>query len=351
MKNNGLVRFFVVLTLFFSVHSIALPQISLYQGLVTAEGQNKTEDKLREAALQQVLIKVSGNADIVKLAGSKSLAKKIPDMLAQFGYQNINNERFYSSLFEKQQINDALIAMQQPIWGGMRPSPLIWLVNENRQLTSENMVDSSEDDAISEGLNKSQIERGITGKFPLIDLDDLLIVSVSDVSGRFYQAVADASKRYDADYFVLANLNNTGAEQWQLKWQLVQFNAQSKKNQVLIKQTGNGGKTEVMFAMMSDIADYYAKQFAVLESNGPRSVQLLNINNINSLSKLMEIKNVLNNLNSVDSFEVVSLDDKKLEVLVTLKGSLASLRNALNAQPKLQRDLITTAPFYYNWQP
>ncbi len=349
MKSNRLVRFFAVISLFFSVHSIALPQISPYKGVVVA--QNSTEEALREAALEQVLVKVSGNADIVKLDGSKALAQKIPDMLAQFGYQDINDKRFYFALFEKQAINSALIAMQQPIWGETRPSPLIWLVNEDRQLTSENMIDSSQDGAISWGLNKSQIERGITGKFPLIDLDDLIAVSVSDVSGRFYQTVADASKRYDAEYFVLANLTSINTQQWQLKWELVQYNAQSKKNQVLIKQTSNGDKAGVMSEMLDDIADYYVKQFAILENNGVRSVQLLNINNINSLNKLMDVNNILNNLNSVDSFEVVSLNDKKLEVLVTLKGSLASLENALNAQPKLQRDLMTTAPFYYNWQP
>ena len=349
MKSNRLVRFFAVISLFFSVHSVALPQISPYQGLVPAENSN--EDKLREAALEQVLIKVSGNVDIVKLDGSKTLAKNIPDMLAQFGYQDINDKRFYFALFEKQAINSALNAMQQPIWGETRPSPLIWLVNEDRQLTSENMIDSSQDGAISWGLNKSQIERGITGKFPLVDLDDLLTVSVSDVSGRFYQTVADASKRYDAEYFVLANLTSINAQQWQLKWELVQYNAQSKKNQVLIKQTSNGDKAGVMSTMLGEIADYYAKQFAILENNGARSAQLLNINNINSLAKLMSINDILNNLNSVESFEVVSLDDKKLEVLVTLKGSLASLENALNAQPKLQKDLISTAPFYYNWQP
>ena len=349
MKSNRLVRFFAVVSLFFSVHSVALPQISPYQGLVPAEDSN--EDKLREAALEQVLIKVSGNVDIVKLDGSKTLAKSIPDMLAQFGYQDINDKRFYFALFEKQAINSALNAMQQPIWGETRPSPLIWLVNEDRQLTSENMIDSSQDGAISWGLNKSQIERGITGKFPLVDLDDLLTVSVSDVSGRFYQTVADASKRYDAEYFVLANLTSINSQQWQLKWELVQYNAQSKKNKVLIKQTSNGDKAGVMFTMLGEIADYYAKQFAILENNGARSAQLLNINNINSLEKLMSINDILNNLNSVDSFEVVSLDDKKLEVLVTLKGSLASLENALNAQPKLQKDLISTAPFYYNWQP
>ncbi|WP_298940232.1 DUF2066 domain-containing protein [uncultured Psychromonas sp.] len=349
MKSHHLVRFFAVISLFFSLHSIALPQISPYQGLVPAEDSNET--KLREAALEQVLIKVSGNVDIVNLDGSKTLAKSIPDMLAQFGYQDIDDKRFYSALFEKGAINNALIAMQQPIWGETRPSPLIWLVNEDRQLASENMIDSSQDGAISWGLNKSQIERGITGKFPLVDLDDLLTVSVADVSGRFYQTVAEASKRYDAEYFVLANLTSINAQQWQLKWELVKYNAQSKKNQVLIKQISNGDKAGVMSTMLGEIADYYAKQFAILENNGKRSAQLLHINNINSLEKLMSINDILNNLNSVESFEVVSLDDKRLEVLVTLKGSLASLENALNAQPKLQKDLISTAPFYYNWQP
>ena len=349
MKSNRLVRFFAVISLFFSIHSIALPQISPYQGLVPVE--DRSEDALREQALQQVLVKVSGNIDIVKLDGSKALTQNIPEMLAQFGYQDIDDKRFYFALFEKGAINNALIAMQQPIWGETRPSPLIWLVNEDRQLTSENMIDSSQDSDISWGLTKSQIERGITGKFPLVDLDDLLAVSASDVSGRFYQTVAHASKRYDAEYFVVANLTNINAQQWQLKWELVQYNAQSKKNQVLIKHINSGDKAGVMSAMLGDIADYYAKQFAILENNGARSTQLLNINNISSLSRLMNITDILNNLNSVDSFEIVSLDDKKLVLLVTLKGSLASLKNALNAQPKLQKDLITTDPFYYIWQP
>lgn len=347
MKNNVLITFLLVVSVLFSAHSIALPQISAYQGLVVAEGNS--EEQLREQALQQVLVKVSGNKSVTDLDGTKLLAKDISSILSQFGYQNIEGERYYSALFDKQRINQALISMQQPIWGETRPNPLIWLVNENRQLTSDNMVNSHQDNSLTIGLEQAQLDRGITASFPLIDLDDSLAVSVSDVSGRFYQTVAEASTRYDAEYFVLANLNRAGG-QWQLKWELVKYNAQNKQSQVVIKQTSKGEKSDVTGEMMGDIADYYAQQFAILENNGARSTQAVNINNVDSLAELMALSNILNNLNAVESFEIVSLSDTKAELLVTLRGSVTSLENALNAQPKLQRDLMTSAPFYYIWR-
>ncbi|MDN2662446.1 DUF2066 domain-containing protein [Psychromonas sp. 14N.309.X.WAT.B.A12] len=347
MKNNVLIAFMLVVSVLFSAHSVALPQISAYQGLVLAEGNN--EAQLREQALQQVLVKVSGNKSVIKLDETQLLAKDIPSILAKYGYQNIEGDRYYSALFDKQRINQALIEMQQPIWDETRPNPLIWLVNENRQLTSDNMVNSHQDNSLSIGLDSAQLERGISANFPLVDLEDSLIVSVSDVSGRFYQTVAEASTRYDAEFFVLANLNRAAGE-WQLKWELVKYNAQNKQSQVVIKQTNRGEKSNVMANMMGDIADYYAKQFAIVENNGERTTQLVNISNLTSLTSLMALDNILNNLNAVDSFEILSLSATKVQVLVTLKGSAASLENALNAQPKLQQDLISNAPFYYNWR-
>ena len=347
MKNNVLIAFMLVVSVLFSGHSVALPQISAYQGLVVAESAN--EAQLREQALQQVLVKVSGNKSVIKLDETQLLAKDIPSILANYGYQTIEGERYYSALFDKQKINQALIEMQQPIWGETRPNPLIWLVNENRQLTSDNMVNSHQDNSLSIGLNTAQLARGISASFPLIDLDDSIAVSVSDVTGRFYQTVAEASIRYDAEYFVLANLNRTGGE-WQLKWELVQYNPQNKQSQAVIKQTNNGEKSAVVAKMMGDIADYYANQFAIVENQGTRTTQVININNVSSLASLLALDTILNNLNAVDSFEILSLSNTKAQVLVTLKGSATSLKNALNAQPKLQQDLMTNAPFYYNWR-
>ena len=349
MKMNVLVRFLAVISLLFSVHSIALSEISPYQGVVSAEGI--TEEQLREQALEQVLIKVSGNVNIIELDDSKALAKDIFSLLAQFGYQNINNKRFYFTLFDKRKIDNALTAMQQPIWGQDRPKTLIWLVNENRELISENMINSREDDLMTRGLKSAQLARGITVEFPLIDLDDALAVSAADINGRFYQTVADAASRYDAEYFVVANLIKIRGEQWQLKWELVKNMTQSNDSQVLIKQSSSGDKADVMNAMINQIADYYAKQFAILENKGLKSTQKLTVNNIRSLTHLIRLNKMLEGLNAVDTFEIVNITEQQVVVSVTLKGGLVSFKNALNAHSQLKIDLTTASPFHYNWQP
>lgn len=331
------------------MQSIAMPDMNPYKGYVLEEGSD--ESQLRKLALKQVLIKVSGNSNITELDESKALAKQIPSMLAQYGYQNIGNARFYYALFDKRKINRALINMQQPVWGETRPSPLIWLVNEQRKITSENMVNSSQDTALSWGFKKSELKRGIKAQFPLIDLDDSLAISVSDINGRFYQTAAKASKRYGAEYFVLANVNKKANGKWQLKWELIQHQAHSKKNQVLIKQTNSGSKSFVMAIMLNDIADYYAQQFAIVENNGEKLTQVITVNNIDSLASLTAFNQVLNNLNAVNSFKILKMHEQQVEVMLTLKGGLVSLENALNAQAHLRRDTAAASNFYYNWQP
>ena len=351
MKINVLVRFFIVLNILFSMQSIASPKVNPYKGVVLAEELTESESQLQKNALKQVLIKVSGNVDIVNLDEAKLLENTIPSMLAQFGYQNIDNARFYYALFDKRKINQALTDMQQPVWGDTRPIPLVWLVNEQREIVSEQMLNSSSDVAISWGFKKSELKRGVNAQFPMLDLDDSLIISASDVSGRFYQTVYDASIRYGAEYFVVANLMPTQEGKWQLKWELVHHNSQSKQNEVVVKKTNSGSKSYVMAIMMNEIADYYAQQFAILENNGKKLTQVLTVSGVKTLMHFTRLNNMLSSLNAIDSLETLTIREQQVEVLVTLKGGLMSLENALSVQPSLQRDLSTGLPYQYNWQP
>jgi len=348
MKMNVLIRFLVVMGMLFSMQSIALAEINPYRGLVIAEDNN--EEVLREEALKQVLIKVSGNVDIIALEESKKLTTNIRSMLSQFGYQNIGNTRFYYALFDKSKINAALSQMQQPIWGETRPSPLIWLVNENRKITSEDMINSYQDNELSWGLKKVELNRGIIAKFPLLDLDEALTIRSSDITGRFHQIVASASKRYGAEYVVLANLFKTRDNKWQLRWELVQYDVDNNKIQLLNRRIMSDTKSAVVSKMLNDIADYYAQKFSIFENNGKKLTQVININRIHSLSDLTLLNQVLENLNAVDSFKVIEINEQQVKVLVTLKGGLISLENALNAQPQIQRDKSPGLYFHYNWQ-
>jgi uncharacterized protein len=347
MKINGLMRILVLLTWCVSMQSMALPEVNPYQGLVLAEGSS--EDQLKQAAFDQVLIKVSGNQNINDVSGRQALDKNMPNMLSQFGYKNVDNMRFYYALFDKQKVNKSLLSIKQPVWGEIRPTTLIWLVNQDRKFISESAINSSEDTSMAWGLKKAELLRGINMQFPLIDLDDAIALSATDVSGRFYQQVADASTRYNAEYFVLATIKPSGDE-WQLRWELVAA-GKNNNNEVLVKKVSKGDKTTVMSAMVNGIADYYAKQFASLQSTGAESTQLVTIKHVQSLDDMMNLQNVLRDLNAVDNVEVMNINGAEVQLLLTLKGSLSSLENALNAQPTLQKDLVTATPFHYNWQP
>jgi hypothetical protein len=348
MKMNVLVRFLAAMSVLYSIHSMALPEMNPYRGLVLAE--QKSEASLREEALTQVLIKVSGNVDIMTLDESKNLMGNIRSMLSQFGYQNIAGDRFYYALFDESKINTALNNMQQPIWGETRPSPLIWLVNEKRQIVSENMIADRQDKDVSWGLKKAELKRGIEAKFPILDLDESLVIRSSDITGRFHQIVADASTRYGAEYVVLANLYKLRSGQWSLRWELVQYDPDSYRKQLINKRITGDEKAEVMAKMLNDIADYYAQKFAIFENNGEKLTQVLTFNDINSLAGLTQLNKVLAGLNAVERFKVMEINEHQVNVLVTLKGGLMSLENALNAQPELEADSTAGSYFQYNWQ-
>ena len=190
-----------------------------YQGNVMVESFDEKE--LKERALKQVLVKVSGNTDIASLDETKLLLKKTQQLLSQYGYRKIQGTQYFSAVFDKRKISQALKDMQQPVWGDTRPTTLIWLINNNK-LVSEQLIQQSNDASLSWSLQQTEQRRGIEVQFPLMDLDDNLALSVSDVRGRFDEQVALASARYGREHFVMAELKQLNSEKWRLSWQLLQ---------------------------------------------------------------------------------------------------------------------------------
>ena len=173
-------NFFILFFSFISFTSCVLANQfeNLYQGNIIVDNQN--DQQLKELALQQVLIKVSGNAQINALDESKALLKKTQSLLSQFGYRNFADKRYFVAVFDQSKINQALRDMQQPIWGETRPQTLIWLLvdgDNGRNLISDNMINSDQDELLSAALTTAQQQRGISLRFPLMDLDDNLAVS------------------------------------------------------------------------------------------------------------------------------------------------------------------------------
>lgn len=344
-------RSLFILLLSFSPLLIAGPFDNPYQGYVVVVKQS--EDELKEQALKQVLVKVSGNAQLANSAESNLLLKQMHSLLSQYGYQTYQNTPYFMAVFDSHKINRALQAMQQPIWGDTRPTTLVWLIQESaadRQLLSDNMVSLSGDSTFSSALQSEQRNRGVALQFPLMDLEDNLALSLTDVSGRFYDAIATASQRYSANHFVVANLKQGGGQNWSLVWELVKFDPITKQNAVLLSEKANGGKNALVSTMVNNIADYYAGQYAVIDNSGEQFSQTIYVDGINSLAQLTQLNNILSNLRAISSFAVISVEGSQVMLNIKINGGITSFKNGLFAQQNLQADTSQSDQFHFIWR-
>lgn len=351
MKFIFTVRNLFILLCVFASQVFATPFDNPYQGNIAV--QNQSENDLKTLALEQVLIKVSGNANIVELPERQGILKNKNHSLSQFGYKTINNHRYFSAVFDKYKINNALKEMQQPIWGDTRPTTLVWLVKNDgarRKFVSEDTLSSEIDSGLTETFNELQNKRGINLQFPLMDLDDTLALSVSDIAGRFYEPIATASKRYGLDYYLIGYLRKKGSDSWSLSWTLVQPNAAGIKNKILASGTMRDKKTTVIANMVSSVADYYASQYAILENQNEKFSKTIYVDGIDSLAKLNELDNVLSNLFSITSFNVSAVKGSLVTINIKVNGGLNSFKNGLFAQENLHRDSSQNESFYFHWR-
>ena len=340
MTLTSINRILFIILFAFSAIVNAQQLASPYQGSVIV-GES-SEAQLKEQALKQVLVKVSGNTEIINNNETKQLLKKSQQMISQYGYRSIDGDEYFSVVFDRNKINQALKEMQQPVWGDTRPTTLIWLINNN-QLVSDNQIKAQSEEMLSDAVKQSELARGIRVQFPLMDLEDNLALSVSDVKGRFYDQVSSASSRYDRSHFVAAELQNIGNERWKLNWQLLQTNGNLKQSRNLLSEEYLGSQSVVMEKMVNAIADYYAGLYAVIDNDGEKFKQLLHINGISSLTELSKLNNVLKNLQVISSYHVVAAQGQQLSVEVKINGSVSSFENTLSAHPRLQLDASSSS--------
>jgi hypothetical protein len=351
MKFISILRTAFIVVFLYSSLAFAGQFDNPYQGSVIAA--EHTEDTLKELALKQVLVKVSGNKNIAQLPDSQLLVAKLEQFISQYGYEVYRCTRYFMAVFDKNEIDQALKSIQQPIWGTTRPVTLIWMVSDSatsRQFISDDFLSQSDYSDIDWAMLNEQHNRGINFQFPLIDLDDSLAISISDVTGRFYDQIATASNRYGVGYFVSANLSQQGDNQWTLSWALLGTSESGNTSNVLKEKTVSGDKILLLTEMTSDIADYYASQFAVLVNQSDNFLKTIYISDVNSLSKFNQLNTILGKLNSVASFEIVSVHDAKVTINIKVNGGLSSFENGLIAQPNLQQDLSQSEPLHFNWR-
>jgi hypothetical protein len=225
--------------------------------------------------------------------------------------------------FNGSRVERALTELGVRFWGPERPLTLLWVAVDDgaggRALLG---ADASADLSAATSPQMTELlttvraeivaaaeERGLPIAWPLLDLEDLSMVSPTDVWGRFEDRIVAASARYRADAVLIGSVR-PGLFGNEVQWLLV--NGVERQN--------------VPSAAVRDGLDVAADRFAAeLGTIGGASVTLLTVRNVSTPGDYGRVLSYLERQSVLESVDVESFGEGTLRLRVAARGDAGVL--------------------------
>ncbi|WP_144393306.1 DUF2066 domain-containing protein [Pleionea sediminis] len=285
------------------------------------------------SSFKQVLVRASGTRDALEGFYVQESFKKVSSFIRTYAYQEIvdsetNEKQMYLKVeFDGRAVQRLLQDAAVPMWGGSRPVTLMWLAYEESFARKVLSSSTPEDNSLKDEFMRQIHRRGLPTVLPLMDLEDEMQVSASDVWARFPEPIEAASARYGSDA-VLAGRVSSHNDSWQGRFMLTisgdvtyqDFDAVSQEN------------------LLRDVTDWLGerlcKVFCVTESFSANQWQLL-IEDVGSFYSYRELISYLESLSAIRKVEVAQTKGRAMMVNVDLVGDVESLKQAIRLDQKL----------------
>lgn len=317
----------------------------LYEVTVPVASQDKQErsDAIR-TAFSEVLVRVSGRADIVRSADYPNIQTAIETathFAQQFRYRQLTPQPGSDQpafalwvRFDETAITRLLRTNNLPVWGTTRPSTLVWLAIDERG-HRELLGNNSKQEALSILLEQAK-RRGVPLTLPLLDLTDRSSLRVSDVWGNFESTILKASQRYQTEAVLVGRMYQ-GYGGWNARWSLY---ADSRRRDWSL--TG-ASINEVLLPGIDITAETLAMRYAqVGESNDGRILlQVKDIKNLADYNRSLKYLKTISAVSAVNPYEVAA--HTAIFELSTAAGRLGIAR-AVSLGHTLVSEPVQTVP-------
>jgi hypothetical protein len=277
------------------------------------------------AAMARLLIRVTGNRNAPLDPDLQSMMTDSGRYLNSYGLDRQGQAQVG---FIPSQVEQALTALQKPVWGPERPLTLLWIAvddgaggrallgaNDTPQLGTESTPQMAELLArLRKELTLVADERGLPVQLPLLDLEDLGAVTFADVWGGFEDRIVAASQRYRADAVLIGRVRpDVGGDE--VQWLLV---------------VGGQRQPLIGFELRDGLdaaADRFAQQFATVGGMGAAAITVLNVRTSADYARVISYLERQSVLASVD---VDSFENGVLNLHVIARGDAGVLERILS---------------------
>lgn len=305
-----------------------------------ADRTTKTKNNALAQALHNVILKNTGNKSALSAPSIVAALNNPTALIRQFGYQETDGQQYLRATFDHQKIIQLLRDAQLPVWGSQRPLTLIWLsLQQDGQRAILNDSSTSENRAYIDELAQA---RGLPVLLPMMDLDDAMNVSISDVRGLFVDAVANASARYNTDYFIMSSIEPTADNQFHYSMVLYPSTQSGVLFNPLVQDAGVVADIDsALNQMFLTISEYYVSQYAVADSGAALSTQLTFID-ITERKQLVDIENYLTQLSAVKQVSLTRLQGGAAQFTLALFGTKEDLIRLLSLESRIKPQSVLT---------
>jgi hypothetical protein len=358
----GLKRILIGIFAGFTLLAQAEEVADLYSALVPVPDQSSASRAQGVSdAFEKVLIKLTGNSDIMQ---RPQLQIFLPDPMAfldSVGFGEINNPspdknniRGLDVKFDRKSIDKLLRQVQLPVVPANRPQFLVWIIVDDmplgRRFINESVAAQNiADDYSTQFLNAFDIamqDRAISYFLPSYDLEDQLSLSVNEAWSLRVDLLDKASQRYAADgWFAIRIYTGSDGESrgaWAYQHagmrQMNDFRGQSLDQ--LVTHT------------VDNIADSLMQYFTYVPQLESDQL-LIEIDGISAYKQYQSVLEQLKKLELVDSLQLFSIREDKMVVAVEIKGKADRLHAELlrdqRLKPKISGDYRSIGRLTYNW--
>jgi hypothetical protein len=349
---RGLVKGLLLLVLIcMPIVASAVRVHSIYQDEVVVASQN-AKDKANgvQTALADVFIKVSGNSHVLdNNPNLKANINRADQFVQEFSYTTPTDAPRTTPYllfvrFDAEAINRLLREAGTPTWGQNRPLILVWLALQTPDHPLD-IVDSSTD--FQKLLRQSAKQRGLPMIFPTMDVTDLSLVSVTDITKLNLTSLQQASQRYASGAMLIGDVKQVKSD-FKSHWQLV-----------LGDNTWNWdviGKTlpEVYSGVVDDVADALATRFGLINNSDALSELTLTVSGVKQHADLLSLIKYLQRMNTVNEVQLRSVSGSDIIFDLSLHGSRESFVQAASISKNLKpvtTENLADGNLEYKWIP
>lgn len=284
--------------------------VTFYDVSLPVETQGDEERQgLIKKGFEKILQRMTGETDFSRQPELQQAIKNAADYVDQYTYEG----NMLVIKFSAEQINR--LTNKYGMKSRQRQAKVVlWLALEDQQ--QRRLIGSETDPKLQSFLAQVSQEKGIPFILPLMDLEDVSGISVTDVWGQFPTVLQQASQRYGTQVILVGRLLHLAHDNWSGQWQLL-----NDKSSPSWEVTGKSLEDVVAQGVAATAAHLKGQVSEENNQYGKSKPILIGIENIQSSKDFSKVEAYLRGMDNVLEVNVSQIVGNGVIFEVTLKGS------------------------------